>query len=53
MTTPTRFGTDGRGRVLVLPPGTEPVVRVMAEAPSAEEADAVGGALVDVVLACC
>jgi phosphoglucosamine mutase len=31
----------GRGRVLVRPSGTEPLVRVMAEAPTAEEADAV------------
>jgi phosphoglucosamine mutase len=30
----------GRGRVLVRPSGTEPLVRVMAEAPTAEEADA-------------
>jgi phosphoglucosamine mutase len=31
----------GRGRVLLRPSGTEPLVRVMAEAPSGEEADAV------------
>lgn len=31
----------GRGRVLVRPSGTEPLVRVMAEAPSADEAEAV------------
>ena len=30
---------DGRGRVLVRPSGTEPVVRVMVEAPTAELAD--------------
>ncbi len=38
-----REGADleGRGRVLLRPSGTEPLVRVMAEAPSAEEADAV------------
>ena len=32
---------EGRGRVLLRPSGTEPLVRVMAEAPSAEEAEAV------------
>jgi phosphoglucosamine mutase len=32
---------DGRGRVLVRPSGTEPLVRVMVEAPTAEEADAI------------
>ena len=31
---------EGRGRVLVRPSGTEPLVRVMVEAPTAEEADA-------------
>ena len=30
---------DGRGRVLVRPSGTEPVVRVMVEAPTAELAE--------------
>ena len=39
----------GRGRVLVRPSGTEPVVRVMVEAPTAEEADAVCARVVDVV----
>ncbi len=34
-------GLEGRGRVLLRPSGTEPLVRVMAEAPSVEEADAV------------
>jgi len=40
---------EGRGRVLLRPSGTEPLVRVMAEAPSAEEADAVCERLVAVV----
>jgi phosphoglucosamine mutase len=40
---------EGRGRVLLRPSGTEPLVRVMAEAPSAEEADAVCERLVGVV----
>jgi phosphoglucosamine mutase len=39
----------GRGRVLLRPSGTEPLVRVMAEAPSAEEADAVCERLAAVV----
>ncbi len=39
----------GRGRVLVRPSGTEPLVRVMVEAPTAEEADAVCGRLVELV----
>jgi phosphoglucosamine mutase len=40
---------EGRGRVLVRPSGTEQLVRVMVEAPSAEEADAVCGRLVALV----
>jgi phosphoglucosamine mutase len=46
-----REGTalDGRGRVLVRSSGTEQLVRVMVEAPSDEEADAVCGRLVAIV----
>jgi phosphoglucosamine mutase len=42
-------GLDGRGRVLVRPSGTEPLVRVMVEAPSVEETEAVCARLVAVV----
>jgi phosphoglucosamine mutase len=40
---------EGRGRVLLRPSGTEPLVRVMAEAPSTEEADAVCKRLAELV----
>jgi phosphoglucosamine mutase len=40
---------SGRGRVLVRPSGTEPLVRVMVEAPTDEEADAVCTRLVALV----
>jgi phosphoglucosamine mutase len=40
---------EGRGRVLVRPSGTEPLVRVMVEAPTAEEADAACARLVAAV----
>ncbi|HWM55193.1 MAG TPA: phosphoglucosamine mutase [Solirubrobacterales bacterium] len=40
---------EGRGRVLLRPSGTEPLVRVMAEAPTAAEADEVCERLVSVV----
>ncbi len=39
----------GRGRVLVRPSGTEPLVRVMVEAPTDEEADATCSRLVALV----
>jgi phosphoglucosamine mutase len=42
-------GLDGRGRVLVRESGTEPLVRVMVEAPEPAECEAVAGRLVDVV----
>ncbi|MGE5408932.1 MAG: phosphoglucosamine mutase [Syntrophothermus sp.] len=42
---------EGRGRVLLRPSGTEPMVRVMVEAPSAEEADAVCSRLAELVRA--
>jgi phosphoglucosamine mutase len=42
-------GLEGRGRVLLRPSGTEPLVRVMVEAPRAEEADAVCKRLADLV----
>jgi len=40
---------EGRGRVLLRPSGTEPLVRVMVEAPTAGEADAICKRLVAVV----
>ncbi len=42
-------GLSGRGRVLVRASGTEPLVRVMVEAPTVEETDAVCTRLADVV----
>ncbi|MCW3040792.1 MAG: phosphoglucosamine mutase [Solirubrobacterales bacterium] len=42
-------GLDGRGRVLVRPSGTEQLVRVMVEAPTAEETDDVCRRLVALV----
>ncbi len=40
---------EGRGRVLVRPSGTEPLVRVMVEAPTADEAAGVCGRIVAAV----
>ncbi len=40
---------EGRGRVLVRPSGTEQLVRVMVEAPTADECEAVCGRLVALV----
>ena len=42
-------GLDGRGRVLLRPSGTEPVVRVMVEAPTDDVAQGVAQELADVV----
>lgn len=42
-------GLEGRGRVLLRPSGTEPLVRVMVEAPSADEAETVCNRLVALV----
>jgi phosphoglucosamine mutase len=42
-------GLEGRGRVLLRASGTEPLVRVMVEAPSVEEAEAVCNRLVGLV----
>jgi phosphoglucosamine mutase len=44
-------GLEGRGRVLVRPSGTEPLVRVMVEAPDQAEAEEVCGRLVGIVRA--
>ena len=39
----------GRGRVLLRPSGTEPVVRVMVEAPTHDDAERLAGAIAAVV----
>jgi phosphoglucosamine mutase len=40
---------SGRGRVLVRPSGTEPLIRVMVEAPEEDETDAVCARLVEMI----
>jgi phosphoglucosamine mutase len=42
-------GLEGRGRVLVRPSGTEPLVRVMVEAPDADECQEIAGRLAKIV----
>ena len=42
-------GLEGRGRVLVRPSGTEPLVRVMVEAPGDAECEEIAGRLAKVV----
>jgi phosphoglucosamine mutase len=42
-------GLDGRGRVLVRPSGTEPVVRVLAEAEDEKEAEELCGTIAALV----
>ena len=42
-------GLDGGGRVLVRPSGTEPVVRVLAEAPTEEKANELCGSIAALV----
>lgn len=44
-------GLEGRGRVLIRASGTEPLVRVMVEAPSQEEAEEIAAGLVELVKA--
>jgi phosphoglucosamine mutase len=45
------IGLAGRGRVLVRPSGTEPLVRVMVEAPTVEEARSVAEDLAGAIAA--
>src|SRR5204863_7097444 len=42
-------GLEGRGRVLIRPSGTEPLIRVMVEAPEEDECEAVTARLVETV----
>jgi len=47
----TNSRLEGKGRVLIRPSGTEPLVRVMVEAPTQDEADRICTELVDLVTA--
>jgi phosphoglucosamine mutase len=40
---------EGRGRVLVRPSGTEPLVRVMVEAPTSDECEEISRRLVTAI----
>jgi phosphoglucosamine mutase len=42
-------GLEGRGRVLVRASGTEPLIRVMVEAPTLQETDEICGRLSETV----
>ena len=44
-----RAGLDGRGRILVRPSGTEPLVRVLVESESAEEAATLCGTVASLI----
>ena len=44
---------QGQGRILVRPSGTEPIVRVMAEAPTDEQVDDVVDKIADVIRQTC
>jgi phosphoglucosamine mutase len=41
---------EGEGRILVRPSGTEPVVRVMVEAPEQERCEAISARVADVIV---